>query len=62
MANDQTLQGLDRGRRTELPEVVGPVLAAAARQGVPAPSLAALAEALLGLEESRGEVPPAARA
>ena len=57
-----TLQALGRGRRAELPEVVGPVLAAAAQQGVPVPTLAALAEALLGLEESRGEVPPAARA
>jgi 2-dehydropantoate 2-reductase len=54
-----TLQDLDRGRRTELPEVVGPVLAAAARENVPVPTLASLAEVLLGLEESRGESAPA---
>jgi len=34
--------------------VVGPVLAAAGRAKVPVPTLASLAEVLLGLEESRG--------
>lgn len=56
-----TLQDLDRGARTELPDVLGPVLAAAAREGVPVPTLATLAEVLLGLEESPGEVPPSPR-
>jgi 2-dehydropantoate 2-reductase len=56
-----TLQDLDRGRRTELPDVVGPVLAAAAREKVPVPALATLAEVLLGLEESGGEIAPGPR-
>lgn len=56
-----TLQDLDRGRCTELPDVVGPVLAAAAREKVPVPTLATLARMLLGLQESRGEVAPGSR-
>lgn len=57
-----TLQDVGRGRRTELPDVVGPVLAAAARHGVAVPTLAALAQVLLGLEGSQGEVRAASRA
>ena len=48
------LQDLDRGSRTELPQVLGPVLDAARWHGVAAPTLTPLAEVLLGLEAARG--------
>ena len=50
---NSTLQDLAAGRVTETPAIFGPLLSAAARTGVPAPQLTAIAATLKRLERSR---------